>query len=127
MPRFAYTARDRSGQSVVDELEAPSRKDALRRLQARGLQPLRLDERAAAPRKTAKPKSAKPAASASRAASAAAARTPSRDRTRKIKYPRKHLLPFLQALYDLTSSGLSAGEAIRLLATRLKDPVLRGL
>ena len=46
MPNFAYSAKDRNGQAVADELEAPSRKDALRRLQARGLKPLKLTERA---------------------------------------------------------------------------------
>ena len=47
MPRFAYTARDRSGQSVADTLEASSRKDAIRLLSARGLHPLRVDEASA--------------------------------------------------------------------------------
>ncbi len=120
MPRFAYTARDRAGQAVADELEAPSRKDALRRLQARGLQPLKLAEQTAtSSRKAKKPQTPKPAAPASTP-------TPPR-RSGKIKFTRAHRLPFLQAVYDLTSSGLSAGEAIRLLATRLKDPVLKGL
>ncbi len=123
MPRFAFTARDRSGQAVADELEAPTRKDALRRLQARGLQPLKLDERSsAAPRKAKKPKPAAVATTAPRDE----ATTSTRPRG-KVKFTRKHRLPFLQAVYDLTSSGLSAGEAIRLLATRLKDPVLKGL
>ena len=36
MPRFAYSARDRAGQPVSAELEAPGRKDALRILAARG-------------------------------------------------------------------------------------------
>ncbi|WP_221029580.1 type II secretion system F family protein [Actomonas aquatica] len=123
MPRFAYTARDRSGQAVADELEAPSRKDALRRLQARGLRPIKLDERTgAAPRKAKKPKPGKPATSTNTPPSPSSSR-----HAGKIKFTRKHRLPFLQAVYDLTSSGLSAGEAIRLLATRLKDPVLKGL
>ena len=38
MPRFTYTARDQAGKTVAAELEAPSRKDALRVLGARGLQ-----------------------------------------------------------------------------------------
>ncbi|MCF3650793.1 type II secretion system F family protein [Synoicihabitans lomoniglobus] len=125
MPRFAFTARDRSGQSVTDELDAPSRKDALRRLQARGLQPMRLDERAgaAANRRAKKPKAAAQASSSSRSAP-----TPSLDRPGKgRKLSRAMRLPFLQALHDLTSSGLSAGEAVRLLGARIKDPTLRGL
>src|SRR5258708_37016395 len=44
MPKFTYTARNRSGQSVSDVLDAPSRKDALRLLSARGLQPVTIGE-----------------------------------------------------------------------------------
>lgn len=40
---------------------------------------------------------------------------------------RRERLPFLIALEDLTSSGLSAGEAIRLLSIRVKEPQLRAL
>jgi type II secretory pathway component PulF len=36
-------------------------------------------------------------------------------------------LPFLEALHDLTTSGMSAGEAVRLLAMRIKEPSLRTL
>ena len=112
MPYFTYTARDRSGQAVADELEAPSRKDALRRLQARGLQPLKLTERSAAPRKAKKPKAASSSSSASSVSSSSVRGVG------KIKFTRQQRLPFLQAVFDLTSSGLSAGEAIRLLAAR---------
>ena len=37
MPSFAYKARDAAGKSVDSAIEAPSRKDALRLLSARGL------------------------------------------------------------------------------------------
>ncbi len=49
MPRFAYTARDRAGKSVSADLEAPSRKDALRLLTARGLQASAVTELASGP------------------------------------------------------------------------------
>ena len=49
MARFAYSARDRAGQSVLAELEAPSRKDALRLLSARGLQVATVTELQAGP------------------------------------------------------------------------------
>ena len=49
MARFAYSARDRAGQSVLAELEAPSRKDALRLLTARGLQVATVTELQAGP------------------------------------------------------------------------------
>jgi len=40
---------------------------------------------------------------------------------------RQERLPFLEALQDLTTSGLSAGEAVRLLSVRIKEPKLRAL
>lgn len=125
MPQFAYTAKDRSGQAVSDELEAPSRKDALRRLQARGLKPLKLKERAASA-KTRKHKT-KGKSSANVAGKGTRTSFSFSGGQGKIKFSRAHRLPFLQSVYDLTSSGLSAGEAIRLLANRIKEPALKGL
>jgi type II secretory pathway component PulF len=40
---------------------------------------------------------------------------------------RTDCLPFLEALHDLLVSGLSAGEAVRLLSIRVKEPRLRTL
>jgi type II secretory pathway component PulF len=115
MPRFAYTARDRAGKSLAADLDAPSRKDALRLLSARGLQVSSVTELAGAPGK-ARP-TAKPAAAPARAA-----------RPRATEAPRRaECLPFLEALYDLLASGLSAGEAVRLLSVRIKEPRLRTL
>lgn len=125
MPRFAYTAKDRNGQAVADELDAGSRKEALRRLQARGLKPLKLSEQVGRAKPTAK-KSPKPSAQTPGPKSAGSRLSAFNPRG-KIKFTRAHRLPFLQALHDLTSSGLSAGEAIRLLANRIKEPALKGL
>ena len=44
MPSYTYTARDRSGAAVSATLEAPTRRDALRVLAARGLTPVRGSE-----------------------------------------------------------------------------------
>ena len=64
MPRFAYTARDRAGKSVAADLEAPSRKDALRVLAARGLQVSSVTEAVTAtPKAKASSSSVKPASS----------------------------------------------------------------
>ncbi|MGA2445537.1 MAG: type II secretion system F family protein [Opitutaceae bacterium] len=121
MPRFNYTARDRSGQSVSAGLDASSRKEALHVLAARGLTPLRLDE-SAADIGNRKPESGK---------KAAAVNTSPVSGIRNPKSPahlsRAQRLPFLQALSDLTGSGLSAGEAVRLLSQRLQEPALRAL
>lgn len=119
MPRFAYTARDRAGKAVSAELDAPSRKDALRLLGARGLQISSVNELAAGAtaKKSGGPKATKPSSAEARVARRAAALVPTR----------KECLPFLESLYDLMSSGLSAGEAVRLLSVRIKEPGLRSL
>jgi type II secretory pathway component PulF len=117
MPRFAYTARDRAGKAVTADIEAPSRKDALRLLGARGLQVASVNEVAVAT-------SGKKASAAPKAASAVA--RPER-RVGSTQLGRRECLPFLEALYDLATSGLSAGEAVRLLSVRIKEPRLRSL
>ena len=111
MPRFDYTARDRVGAAVTDVLEAPSRRDALRLLTARGLQVGMISEQAGA-KGGAAPKSPR------RTLLVSARATPPTRRER---------LNFLQALHDLTTSGLSAGESVRLLSQRIKEPALRTL
>ena len=118
MPRFAYTARDRSGKTVNADLDAPSRKDALRLLAARGLQVASVNELASGPvAKSGAAKEGKPTPAAARAARRASALVPTR----------AECLPFLEALYDLMTSGLSAGEVVRLLSVRIKEPRLRAL
>jgi type II secretory pathway component PulF len=109
MPSFRYTARDTAGQMVEATLESHSRRDALRTLASRGLQPIRLEE-----------------AGATGAKRAAAANSSSAS-TERIVFTRTEHLPFLQALHELTTSGLSAGEAVRLLSLRLKDKNLKAL
>ncbi len=121
MPRFAYTARNRSGQSVADTLEASSRKDALRLLSARGLQPIRVDESS-----TSRPAAKKSSGSRKNDPAAPAVSKISRTGAAK-KLTRAERLPFLTALEDLISSGLSAGEALRLLSQRLQEPKLKSL
>jgi general secretion pathway protein F len=121
MPRFPYKARDKAGQVVEASVEAPSRKDALRLLTARGLSVTTITETGAAPARPARSQRQGPAAAAPADASfmsvAGGAGTPRR----------AERLPFLEALHDLTTSGLSAGEAVRLLSVRLKEPRLRTL
>jgi general secretion pathway protein F len=104
--RFNYRARDASGQVVRDALEAPARRDAVRILAARGLQVLELVD------------AAQPAGAVAAAAEA---------RAETAKFSAQERLPFLQALSDLTASGMPAGEAVRLLSLRIKAPRLRAL
>ncbi len=108
MPTFVYTARDRAGKAVSADLEAPSRKDALRLLSAKGLQVSTVSEAVKGARK--------PAAPAFRLGG-----------KRAVVPGRRERLSFLESLHDLTTSGLSAGEAVRLLSVRIKEPRLRNL
>jgi type II secretory pathway component PulF len=119
MPRFTYTAKDRAGESVSATVEAPSRKDVLRLLGARGLQPVRIEEAVSTRPSGGRKNGAKTTEAESRAAASR--------RMRGVKLTRKERLPFLQALEDLISSGLSAGEAVRLLSVRIQEPALRQL
>lgn len=122
MPQFAYTARDRAGKAVAADLEAPSRKDALRLLGARGLQVATVNEVAA------KTPGKKSAGGATGSKPAAAASAPRAGRRGAAEPPtRRECLPFLESLHDLATSGLSAGEAVRLLSVRIKEPRLRAL
>lgn len=123
MPRFAYTARDRAGKSVAATLDAASRKEALRLLTARGLQPLQVEESAATRNDQKKPAKSKAPTTAATPTPA----TPARSFGSGNKLTRRERLSFLQSLADLTSSGLSAGEAVRLLSLRIQEPALRTL
>lgn len=125
MPRFAYTARDRTGNPISADVEAPSRREAVRILSARGLQVAAVNEVAGVAAKGAARAAAKAGAAAKPAAGPAA---PRGGRLRGSQPPRRaECLPFLEALHDLASSGLSAGEAVRLLSVRIKEPRQRTL
>jgi general secretion pathway protein F len=116
MPSFTFTARDSAGSTVTDRVEAGSRAEAVRRLQARGLRPVRLQEQGASV----------PTASSGLPAWLTRLGADS-ERKRAAGLTRAQRLPFLESLHDLTSSGLSASEAVRLLATRVQEPRLRTL
>lgn len=119
MARFAYTAQDRSGKSVTAELDAPNRKEALRLLTTRGLQVVSVTEHGGGIAKSPKQK---------KAAAKAAAENNSLFASSSPTAPRRaDCLPFLESLHDLISSGLSAGEAVRLLSVRIKEPRQRAL
>ena len=127
MPRFTYTARDKTGHTVTSTLDAPSRKDALRHLAARGLQAQRIEETNAAGDVVAKP--AKKSLFKKAADDAAKNQLPTAKQLAdaEARLSHKERLPFLEALSDLVASGLSAGESLRMLSQRTRDPKLRAL
>ncbi|HYC69599.1 MAG TPA: type II secretion system F family protein [Opitutaceae bacterium] len=112
MPRFLVTTREPDGQISHGEVEAPTRRDAARAISGRGARPLAINEAAEGDR---------------RRAAGTDAEIPPPPAAVKTRWTRKQRLPFLQALLRLVAGGLSAGEAVRLLALRLQDPALRGL
>ncbi|MEI6862523.1 MAG: type II secretion system F family protein [Verrucomicrobiota bacterium] len=117
MPTFAYSARTKDGQTVEAELTASGRREALRALSSRGLTPIHLSEQGLV--------AAAPKTPAARTGSRAVATAETAATTGAVKLRRKHQLEFLSSLHDLTSGGLSAGEAVRMLAARVKDPAMR--
>ncbi|MBE7536781.1 MAG: type II secretion system F family protein [Opitutaceae bacterium] len=126
MPRFSYIARDRAGKSTASTIDAPSRKDALRLLTARGLSPLRVEEDGASASNAST--AVRTGTRAKATVTASGEQVVAKRRFGGAKGPtRRERLPFLTALEDLTSSGLSAGEAVRLLSVRIKEPQLRAL
>jgi len=108
MPAFQYSARDAQGAAADGVIQAPNRREALRRLQARGLRPTSVLESGAAGR-------AKEDARTRGAAGDDPAPTG------------EQLLPFLESIADLVRSGMSAGEALRMLANRTQKGPLRTL
>ena len=105
MPRYTYSARAAGEAALANgTLDALSRREALHLLQARGLQVVRLDEEGGPARPAGSGATAQPLALTAR-----------------------QRLPFLEALVDLVGAGLSAGEAVRLLAVRLQEPRLKSL
>jgi type II secretory pathway component PulF len=127
VPKYSYTARDRTGHTVTSTLDASSRKDALRHLAARGLQPQRVEETNAAGAIVSKP--AKNLFKKNAAAEAAKNLAPTARQlaAAEARLSRNERLPFLEALADLVASGLSAGESLRMLSQRTREPKLRAL
>ncbi len=106
MPRYTYTARAPGQAGSTDgTVEAFSRREALHLLKTRGLQVVRLGEEGAAARPI----------------------VDSRQPVSAKQFTARLRLPFLEALVDLVNSGMSAGEAVRLLAIRLSEPRLKAL
>jgi type II secretory pathway component PulF len=131
MLKFTYTARDRTGHTVTSTLDSPSRKDALRHLAARGLQPQRIEEINASGAVVAKPAKKIPgnpfASPGSSSAAATAAPTAKQLAAAEARLSRTERLPFLDALADPVASGLSAGASLRMPPPRTREPKLRAL
>ena len=109
MAVFNYTARDAAGAVTEGTIEAPARRDALRKLQARGLKPVKVEESGAAVRAKESAREGGPA-------------------DKDLLPTEAECLPFLESMADLVRSGMvRRREALRLLALRLQKSRLRAL
>lgn len=104
MASFTYTARDSQGAVVEGVIDAPHRRDALRKLQMKDWKPLKVEEVGAAKKE----------------------KTSDRD-SKENEPTAAECLPFLESMADLVRSGMSAGESLRLLSLRLQKSRLRNL
>ena len=131
MPRFAYSARDPQGSLKRGDIEAPTRKDAVRMLSSRSLQLVSVAEAAleaaGGPRAALAGAGEKRPPKAGKDSPGPGSHEMSPSGGGDATPRRQERLPFLEALCDLTSSGLSAGEAVRLLSIRIKEPRVRKL
>ncbi|CAI8353462.1 MAG: Putative type II secretion system protein F [Opitutia bacterium UBA7350] len=127
MPTFHYRARNQTGVMKNGQLEAPDRRQAAQRLNAKGLHPLSLkivteeNQSAMAPSQRIKtllkalnPQKNKPA--------------DRKDILQKSSAKKEKVgLIFLQRLLELHSSGLPAGDSVKILNQRLSQPELKTL
>jgi len=113
MPSFTYSARDASGTTVSGSIEAATRKVAVQKLSSKRLRPLTVKEKGDAADKGKESQSdwKKHFSIGSK--------------TREVKdsdLGRSLALPFLRSLRELLNCGIQAGDGLRMMSTRLRDP-----
>lgn len=119
MPAFDYTAQTASGETASGTLEAPDRRAAAQRLARRGLSPTRLVPADAAGNAAPKAVPAEPLSDAAEDHPAL--------RRKRLFGAHPIARSFMEKLHSLMSSGLPAGDAVKLLGQRVSDPPLRAL
>lgn len=116
VPTFNYIAKNSAGENIVGALDAPDRRMAAQRLARRGLSPIRLS--------LAEGKELNESSDAQTALTAES--HPALQRKRAFG-THKIARSFMEKLYSLLTSGLPAGDAIKLLSQRVGEPALRVL
>jgi type II secretory pathway component PulF len=120
MALFQYKALQTDGKTAVGELEAGGRQEAFRQMEARGLRPISLAERAAAPAKNGSAtKSGAPAGAAS--AAAPAPRKQALFQSNKVTS--KMLESFTRLLSSLLAAGVPLSRALVILMREASAPV----
>ena len=103
MPRFSYQALSASGEPVSGSLDAPSRSDAFRLIEALRLSPVEI--------------------TATDADALTASRSPTADSPIRLNKPR--LIIFTSELADHIDAGLPVQQALNVMAEKQQDPVIR--
>lgn len=114
MPIYKYNARDTAGVATRGEVEAASRKLAIRKLSANGLKPISVSETTGE-------------ADKNQDRTGLFANFSFGAKSQKARIDSKLTLPFLNALKELLSCGVQTGDALQLLSTRLNDVSQRKL
>ncbi len=118
MPVFTYTALDPAGRPVNGQVDAADRRAAVQRLGSQGIRPLSLEQKDHVPVTEDV---------ASETIDLFASERKLRKRKIFQQSRRDVSLNFLKRLLTLLSSGLSLGDATRLMQQRLTDPQLKEL
>ena len=128
MAVFIYKAVSGSGAVTTGELEAGDRGDALRQLDRKGLQPVKLTQSTASGRKeekkgkpAGKPAAAKPARAAKNAKVAEEQAVPEGP----IKLKRAQVVMFTEELSDMLGAGLQLEPALRAMESRQESGNLK--
>jgi type II secretory pathway component PulF len=124
MPAFSYTALDSTGRPRNGTLDATDRRAAARQLAAQGLRPLSL---ASGSGDTSAPERGDTAALPSPAAISPDAPPPRKLTRRRLFGVHTAARDFVDSFYQLHTSGLPMGDAVKLLGQRVTDPSLRHL
>ena len=121
MPSFNYTALDSKGQKISGEIDACDRRDAIKKLKAQELNPLKIKDSGSKDTKISsenfgsdEPTKEKPKSLFSFG-------------KKKSFGNQKTVLEFFRKLYQLHSNGLPVGDAIKTLSQRISDPALKAL
>lgn len=117
---FNYIARNPAGKIFSGTIDAPDRRTAAQRLARRGLTPTALANEAAGENALKK-------AGIPQQSSAPAVEDHPALHKKRAFGPHKTGRSFLEKIYSLMTSGLPAGDAIKLLGQRVNDPALRAL
>lgn len=119
MPEFDYKARNKDGLSRSGTIESADRRQAAQRLQAQGLRPISLKQRA-----TRKASGWSRVANKTRALKRPATPDEHRSTATQSGTPNREKLglSFLKRLMELHSSGLPVGDSVKILSQRLSQP-----